>query len=61
MIYLLIFLPLVGAILGYSAKILGDRYSEIISSSFVVLSAVFSGIVFYNVLIHDQYGNYKIL
>jgi NADH-quinone oxidoreductase subunit L len=61
MIYLLIFLPLVGAILGYSAKILGDRYSEIISSSFVVLSAVFSGIVFYNGLIHDQYGNYKIL
>ena len=61
MAYLLIFFPLLGSILGYSAKFLGDRYSEVITTTLVILSAIFSGIVFYNGITHDQYGNYKIL
>jgi NADH-quinone oxidoreductase subunit L len=59
--YLLIFFPLLGSILGYSVKSLGDRYSEIITTSLVVISAAFSCIIFYNGVVHDLYGNYKIL
>ena len=32
--YILIFFPLLGSILGYLAKPLGDRYSEIITTIF---------------------------
>ena len=59
--YLLIFSPLLGSILGYFAKPLGDRYSEIITTSLVVVSATLSCIIFYNGAVHDMYGNYKIL
>jgi len=59
--YILIFSPLLGSILGYFAKSLGDRYSEIITTTLVVISAVLSCIVFYNGAVHDAYGNYKIL
>ena len=59
--YLLIFSPLLGSILGYFAKPLGDRYSEIITTSLVVISATLSCIIFYNGAVHDMYGNYKIL
>ena len=59
--YILIFLPLLGSITGYFAKSLGDRYSEIITTTLVVISAVLSCIVFYNGAVHDAYGNYKIL
>ena len=59
--YLLIFFPLLGSILGYSVKFLGDRYSEIITTSLVVISAILSCIIFYNGAVHDFYGNYKIL
>ena len=59
--YILIFLPLLGSITGYFAKSLGDRYSEIITTTLVVISAVLSCIVFYNGAVHDVYGNYKIL
>ena len=59
--YLLIFFPLLGSIFGYSVKSLGDRYSEIITTSLVVISAIFSCIIFYNGVVHDLYGNYKIL
>ena len=61
MIYLLVFFPLLGSILGYLVKPLGDRYSEIITTAFVILSAIFSGIIFYNGVTQDIYGNYKIL
>ena len=59
--YLLIFFPLLGSILGYSFKFLGDRYSEIITTTLVVISAILSCIIFYNGAVHDFYGNYKIL
>jgi len=61
MIYLLVFFPLLGSILGYLVKPLGDRYSEIITTAFVILSAIFSGVIFYNGVTQDVYGNYKIL
>ena len=61
MVYLLIFFPLLGSVLGYFTKSLGDRYSELITTFLVVISAIFSGIVFYNGIVHDIYGNYKIL
>ena len=58
--YLIVFLPLVGAILGYSLKFLGDRYSEVITTSFLFFSAILSIIIFYNGIIYDEYANYKI-
>ena len=39
--YLLLFLPLLGSVAGYLAKPLGDRYSEILTTSLVILSAIF--------------------
>jgi len=59
--YLLIFLPLLGSVLGYFIKPLGDRYSEITTTTLVIISALLSCIVFYNGVVHDLYGNYKIL
>ena len=59
--YLLIFCPLIGSILGYAVKSLGDRYSEVITTSLVIISTILSVIVFYNGFIYDLYGNYKIL
>ena len=59
--YLLIFFPLLGSILGYSVKFLGDRYSEIITTTLIVISAILSCIIFYNGAVYDLYGNYKIL
>ena len=59
--YLLIFLPLFGSILGYFAKPLGDKYSELITTSLVILSAILSIVVFYNGITYDLYGNYVIL
>ena len=61
MSYLLIFFPLLGSVTSYLAKPLGDRYSEIIATTFVILSAILSCIIFYNGVAYDQYGNYKIL
>jgi NADH-quinone oxidoreductase subunit L len=59
--YFLIFLPLLGSVLGYLAKFLGDRYSEVITTFLVATSAILSVIIFYNGITHDLYGNYKIL
>ena len=61
MSYLIVFLPLIGAILGYSLKFLGDRYSEVITTTFLFLSAVLSIIIFYNGIIYGDYANYKII
>ena len=61
MVYLLIFFPLLGSILGYFFKSLGHRYSEIITTSLVIFSAIFSSIIFYNGITQNQYGNYKII
>jgi NADH-quinone oxidoreductase subunit L len=61
MSYLIVFLPLMGAILGYSLKSLGDRYSEVITTTFLFLSAILSTIIFYNGIIYGDYTNYKII
>ena len=61
MSYLIVFLPLIGAILGYSLKSLGDRYSEIITTTFLFLSAILSIIIFYNGIVYGDYTNYKII
>jgi len=59
--YILVFSPLLGSLLGYLAKSLGDRYSEVISTTLIVISTILSCIIFYNGITHDLYGNYKIL
>jgi NADH-quinone oxidoreductase subunit L len=61
MSYLIVFLPLIGALLGYSLKSLGDRYSEIITTTFLFLSATLSIIIFYNGIVYGDYTNYKIV
>jgi len=59
--YLILFLPLVAAILsGFFGKLIGDRVSEIITSLFVSISAILSFFVFYKV-INDGYSNNLII
>ena len=60
MAYLIILLPLLGSLLGYYSKPLGDRFSEIIPTLLVIASAVLSVIVFYRGIIFDEYSNYII-
>jgi len=57
----IVFLPLLGALLGYSLKSLGDRYSEVITTSFLFLSAILSIVIFYNGIVYGEYANYKII
>ena len=58
--YILLFLPLLGSVIGYLVKPLGDKYSEILTSLFVIISTILSIIIFYNGIVHDVYGNFKI-
>ena len=58
--YLILFLPLLGSIIGYFGKSLGDKFSVLITSLFISISAILSIIVFYNGAINNIYGNYKI-
>ena len=58
--YLILFLPLLGSIIGYFGKSLGDKFSVLITSLFISISAILSIIVFYNGVINNIYGNYKI-
>ena len=58
--YLILFLPLLGSIFGYFGKSLGDKFSIIITSLFISISAILSIIVFYNGIVNNIYGNYKI-
>ena len=60
MAYLIILLPLLGSILGYVSKSFNEKLSEIIPTVLVILSALFSGIIFYNGITQDAYGNYVI-
>ena len=60
MAYLIILLPLLGSLLGYYSKPLGDKFSEIIPTLLVIASAVLSAIVFYRGIIFDEYSNYII-
>ncbi len=56
----IVFLPLIGSIIGYIGKSLTKYFSEIITSLFVALSAIFSIIVFWKGIQNNSYGNYKI-
>ncbi len=58
--YLVIFLPLIGSIIAYFGKSLGNMFSQIFSCSMVFISAVISCFIFYDGLINDNYGNYLI-
>ena len=58
--YAILFLPLIGALLGYVIKVFGDIYSEIVTTLFVSAAAILSIILFYNGIIYEDYGNYKI-
>ena len=58
--YAVIFLPLIGSILGFLGKSLIKYFSEITTSLFVSISAVFSIILFWNGIKNDAYGNFKI-
>ncbi|MDA1167212.1 MAG: NADH-quinone oxidoreductase subunit L, partial [Proteobacteria bacterium] len=60
MAYLIILFPLLGSIFGYVSKSFNEKLSEIIPTVLVILSAIFSGIIFYNGITQDAYGNYVI-
>ena len=59
--YIVIFLPLIGSILGYFGKSFGSLFSEITTSTFTFTAAILSIIIFYNGAIYGDYGNYKII
>ena len=58
--YFLIFLPLLSAIVTYFGKFLGNKFSQVISSFLITLSAVISIIIFYRGLVFNEYDNYII-
>ena len=54
----IIALPLIASIIsGFFGKYIGDRNSEILTSLLVSISAVFSAIVFYEVIINQYEEN----
>ena len=58
--YLVLFLPLVGALIGYYGKSCSKFFSEIFTSALTSIAAVLSILIFYNGLKFNDYGNYKI-
>ena len=58
--YAIIFLPLIGSILGYLGRSINKLFSEIFTSLLVSVSAIFSIIVFWNGIQINNYDNYKI-
>ena len=56
--YLIVLLPLIGSIVsGFFYKSIGTKQCQIITSSFVSISAILSLYIFYQVLINDYYSN----
>ena len=56
--YLILFLPLIGALIsGFFGKKIGDRSSQILTSSFVSISAILSLFVLYKVISSDYSNN----
>ena len=54
----ILFLPLLASIIsGFFGKLIGDRSSEIITSLFVVISALLSLFIFYNVISNQYESN----
>ena len=58
--YATVFLPLIGAIVSYFGKSLGNLFSQIISCFFIFISAILSILIFYEGIANDNYGNYLI-
>ena len=59
--YAIIFLPLIGSILGYLGKSITKFFSEIFTSLLVSISAILSIIVFWNGIQKNNYENYQII
>ena len=58
--YAILFLPLIGSIVGYLGRTLTNYFTEIFTSLLVTISAIFSIIVFWNGIQNNIYGNYII-
>ncbi len=58
--YAILFLPLIGSLIGYLGKSITKYFAEISTSLFVSVSAVLSVFVFWNGIQNDIYGNYII-
>jgi len=58
--YAILFLPLIGSILGYFGRSLTKFFSEIITSLFVSISAILSIIIFWNGIEKNNYKNHII-
>jgi len=58
--YAILFLPLLGSIIGYFGRKLTKFFSEMITSLFVSISATLSIIVFWNGIKNNDYNNYLI-
>ncbi len=58
--YAILFLPLIGSLLGYLGRSVTKYFSEITTSLFVSISAILSIFVFWKGIQNDIYGNYKI-
>ncbi len=58
--YAVIFLPLIGSIIGYLGRFFTKYFSEIVTSFFVICSAISSIIIFWQGINNDSYGNYII-
>ena len=59
--YAVIFLPLIGSIIGYLGRSTNKFFSEIFTSLLVSISAILSIIIFWNGIQKSNYGNYKII
>ena len=56
--YLILFLPLIGSVIsGFFGKKIGDRNSQVLTSSFVSISATLSLVVLYKVISSDYSNN----
>ena len=58
--YAILFLPLIGSLIGYLGRSLTKYFAEISTSLLVSISAVLSIFVFWNGIQNDIYGNYII-
>ena len=58
--YAILFLPLIGSLIGYLGRSTTKYFAEISTSLLVSISAVLSILVFWNGIQNDSYGNYKI-
>ncbi len=61
MSYAVIFLPLIGSIVGYLGRSLSKKFSEITTCVFVSISAILSLFIFFDGMKNKTYDNHKIL